>query len=148
MTFGPYEVERTLGRGAMGTVFLARDTRIGRRVALKTIAELDESTTARDFLRRLQREAEVSGSLVHPNIVTLYEAGYDADRISYLAMEYIEGVTLLERMKEQRLDVASALRIIDDVLRGLAYAHSRGIIHRDIKPANVMIAPDGTARCG
>ena len=79
MTFGHYEVERVLGRGAMGTVFLARDRRIGRRVALKTIsispAQLDDSTSPEEFYSRLQREAEVVGSLSHPNIVALYEAG-------------------------------------------------------------------------
>ena len=145
MTFGHYDVERTLGRGAMGTVYLARDTRIGRRVALKTLGDLDESTTARDYLRRLQREAEVCGSLLHPNIVTFYEAGYDGERISFLAMEYIEGTTLLERMKSG-IDIATSLKIVGDVLQALTYAHSRGIIHRDIKPANVLIAADGTAK--
>lgn len=152
MNFGPYEVEKLLGRGAMGTVYLARDRRIGRRVALKTISispqQLDDSTSPEEFYSRLQREAEVVGSLVHPNIVALYEAGYEDGRISYLAMEYVEGRTLLDRMRERGapLEPATALRIIDDVLRGLAHAHARGIIHRDIKPANILITTDGVAK--
>ena len=152
-TFDHYDVERVLGRGAMGTVYLARDRRIGRRVALKTISisprQLDDSTSPAEFYLRLQREAEVVGSLVHTNIVALYEAGYQDGRISYLAMEYVEGKTLLDVMKAgapSTVEPATALRVIDDVLRGLACAHSRGIIHRDIKPANILITPDGVAK--
>ena len=151
MNFGPYEVEKLLGRGAMGTVYLARDRRIGRRVALKTISispqQLDDSTSPDEFYTRLQREAEVVGSLVHPNIVALYEAGYEDGRISYLAMEYVEGKTLLDVMKDKgALELATAQRIIDHVLLGLAHAHARGIIHRDIKPANILITTDGIAK--
>jgi len=152
-TFDHYDVERVLGRGAMGTVYLARDRRIGRLVALKTISisprQVDDSTSPAEFYLRLQREAEVVGSLVHTNVVTLYEAGYQDGRISYLAMEYVEGKTLLDVMKAgapSTVEPATALRIIDDVLRGLAYAHARGIIHRDIKPANILITPDGVAK--
>ena len=152
MTFGPYEVERLLGRGAMGTVYLARDRRIGRLVALKTISispeQLDDSTSPEEFYTRLQREAEVVGSLAHRNIVALYEAGYEDGRISYLAMEYVEGKTLLEVMVGTGgpLEPAKALQIINDVLAGLAYAHSHGIIHRDIKPANILITTEGVAK--
>ncbi len=147
-TFGHYDVERVLGRGAMGTVYLARDRRIGRRVALKTISivqqDLDDSTSPKEIHLRLQREAELSGSLSHPNIVALYEAGYQDERISYLAMEYVEGRTLLDL--EKPLELATAMRIIEDVLRGLAHAHTAGIIHRDIKPANILITADGMAK--
>src|SRR5712691_5575199 len=136
--YGEYEVEAVLGRGARGIVYLARDRRIGRRVALKTITlsaeHFDDSTSPQDFYKRLQREAEVSGSLLHPNIVTLYEAGYDGERISYLAMEYVEGETLLELMQAVApvpLELETTLRIIEDVLQGLVYAHARGVIHRD-----------------
>lgn len=152
-SFGHYEIERVLGRGAMGTVYLARDQRIGRRVALKTITispqQFDDPTTAKEFYRRLQREAEVCGSLVHPNIVTLYEAGYQDDRISYLAMEYVEGETLQATMKRARprpLPLDLSLRIIEEVLRGLSYAHTLNIIHRDIKPGNILIDGEGTAK--
>ncbi|MGZ8831665.1 MAG: serine/threonine-protein kinase [Thermoanaerobaculia bacterium] len=151
--FGHYDVERVLGRGSMGVVYLARDRRIGRRVALKTITltpqQFDDSTSPKEFHSRLQREAEVSGSLQHPNIVTLYEAGYEDERISYLAMEYVEGETLLALIKAAApapIDFHSALALIEDVLRGLAYAHAAGIIHRDIKPANILVTSEGRAK--
>jgi hypothetical protein len=148
--FGHYEVEKILGRGAMGTVYLARDVRIGRRVALKTVkvdARFDDDAEAAEFYQRLQREAELGGSLQHPNIVTLYEPGYENDRIAWLATEYVEGESLRETLKrEQRLPLDDALRIAEDLLRGLSYAHVHGVIHRDIKPANILIARNGDAK--
>ena len=149
-SFGHYEVEQLIGRGGIGTVYLARDRRIGRRVALKTVQlsarQIEDTTALRDFYNRLQREAELSGQLLHPNVVTLYEVGYDEDRVSYLAMEYVEGETLLARMKSGAIPVESALTIIADVLRGLACAHEKGIVHRDVKPANVLLDRDGRAK--
>ncbi len=152
-TFGHYEVEQLLGRGGIGTVYLARDRRIGRRVALKTVQisaqQIEDPTSLRDFYLRLQREAEVCGQLHHPNIVTLYEVGYDGEKVSYLAMELIEGPTLLAKMKAAKpgnIPVDTALAIIADVLRGLAWAHGKGIIHRDVKPANVLLEHDGKAK--
>jgi serine/threonine protein kinase len=149
---GPYEVIHLLGKGAMGSVYLARDRRIGRRVALKVIhlsaSSFEDTTSANEFFRRLQREAEVCGALVHANIVTLYDVGYENDRVSYLAMEYVEGETLLELLRRSGpvLPPEMVLGIAADVLRGLEYAHAKGIIHRDIKPANILIAADGTAK--
>ncbi|HUP45762.1 MAG TPA: serine/threonine-protein kinase [Thermoanaerobaculia bacterium] len=150
---GHYEIERKLGRGAMGTVYAARDMRIGRRVALKTVqlhdGSFEDATAAKEFFLRLQREAEVSGALLHPNIVALYEAGYEGDRVHFLAMELVEGETLLELMKRHRpgpVPVDRALRIAADVLHGLSHAHAKGITHRDIKPANVLITADGVAK--
>lgn len=149
-TYGYYDVESTLGRGAMGMVYLARDRRIGRHVALKTIQIeqlLDEESTATEFYKRLQREAELSGALHHPNIVTLYEAGYEDDRIVFLATEYVAGETLKERLKKTKpLPLGLALSIAEDVLRGLAYAHARGIVHRDIKPANILLNMEDQAK--
>ena len=146
-----YDIERLLGRGAMGTVYLARDRRIGRRVALKTIQlapnHFSDATAENEFFSRLQREAEVSGSLQHPNIVTLYDVGYADDRVSYLAMELVEGETLLALMKGMKpVPVETAMRIAEDVLRGLAHAHEKSVIHRDVKPANILITADGTAK--
>jgi serine/threonine protein kinase len=150
---GHYELERQLGRGAIGTVYAARDVRIGRRVALKTIQlpahHFEDATAAKDFFRRLQREAEVSGSLLHQNIVTLYEVAYENERVSYLAMELVEGETLLDLMKRVQpaaVPLQQAMRVAVDVLRGLAHAHGRGIVHRDIKPANILIGGDGKAK--
>ncbi len=152
-SFGPYEVEYLLGRGAMGAVYASRDRRIGRRVALKTIqlpaGQFEDATAMNEYFLRLQREAELSGSLLHPNIVTLYEVGYENGRISYLAMELVETETLQQMMKRLRpeaVPVDVALGITADVLRGLALAHQRSIVHRDIKPANILIAADGVAK--
>ncbi|MDX1582888.1 MAG: protein kinase [Thermoanaerobaculia bacterium] len=151
LQFDHYEVVRSIGRGAMGTVYLARDTRIGRLAALKTLRTADlpdpDSEESREFLARFRREAEVCGSLVHPNIVTLYEVGYEDEQIQYLAMEYVEGESLLAVLRRHgKLDVAVASRIILDILSGLGYAHERGVVHRDIKPANVLIHSRGHAK--
>jgi serine/threonine protein kinase len=148
---GPYEIIHPLGKGAMGVVYLARDRRIGRRVALKVIhlapGQFEDQTAADEFYRRLQREAEVCGALLHPNIVTLYEAGYESNRISFLAMEYVEGETLLNLLhRSGTLAVDTTLAIASDVLRGLEHAHNHGIVHRDIKPANVLLSMEGEAK--
>ena len=149
-SFGQYDVEAVLGRGAMGMVYLARDRRIGRRVALKTVQldqKFDDASEADEFYKRLQREAEVVGAMQHPNIVMLYEPGYDHEVISYLATEYVDGESLKDRLKRSRpLPLEEALRLGEDILRGLAYAHSKGIIHRDIKPANILVTSDGQAK--
>ena len=150
-SYGHYEVEAVLGQGAMGTVYLARDQHIGRRVALKTIQltnrQLEDSTGDTDFLARLQREAEICGGMNHPNLVTLYEAGYENDRISYLAIEYIDGESLQALLKKEgRLPIDQSLFIAEEVLKGLAFAHSQGVIHRDIKPANILLSADGAVK--
>lgn len=149
LLFDHYAVERALGSGAMGVVYLARDLRIGRLVALKTLrsrGEIVEDEYNESFLR-FRREAQVCASLLHPNIVTLYEVGSQAGRFLWMAMEYVEGESLgsmIERLGRIPIDVAA--RIIDDVLRGLSYAHEHGVIHRDVKPGNVLVATDGTAK--
>lgn len=151
LSFDHYEIEQLLGRGAMGTVYLARDRRIGRRVALKTIQlgpnQFPDETAANEFYVRLQREAEVSGSLQHPSIVTLYDVGYEAGRVSYLAMEWVDGETLLALLNRSKpVPVETTLRIAEDLLRGLVHAHEKSVIHRDIKPANILITTDGAAK--
>ncbi|MGZ4809507.1 MAG: serine/threonine-protein kinase [Thermoanaerobaculia bacterium] len=148
--YGEYVIESVLGRGAMGMVYLARDKRIGRKVALKTVQveqQFDDDADANEFYLRLQREAEVCGSMQHPNIVTLYEPGYTNTVISYLATEYIDGESLRQRLKRSKpLPLAEAVRIGEDILRGLVYAHTKGIIHRDIKPANILLTLEGQAK--
>lgn len=152
LLFDHYAVERVLGSGAAGMVYLARDQRIGRLVALKTLRARSElldhpdGSEAESF-RRFRREAQVSASLLHPNIVTLYEVGAHSNRLVWMAMEYVEGESLASILNASgRLPLDFASRIADDVLRGLAYAHGRGVIHRDIKPGNILIARDGTAK--
>src|SRR5688500_5794690 len=148
--YGPYEVEGVLGRGAMGMAYLARDRRIGRKVALKTVhveERFEDESEASEFYKRLQREAELCGSLQHPNIVTLYEPGYDNDVIAWLATEYIDGESLRDRMKKRKpLPITEALRIAEDIVRGLAFAHSKGIVQRDVKPANILLRAAGGAK--
>ena len=151
MLFDHYEVEKTLGRGAMGVVYLAKDLRIGRRVALKTVPRFnqafDSDRDEQDFLERFRREAELCGSLIHRNIITLYEVGWEGRRISYLAMEYVDGESLLSMIaREGRLEPDAAFKITDDILNGLAWAHARHVIHRDIKPANILISIHGEAK--
>ena len=148
--FGEYEVESVIGRGSIGKVYLARHRRIGRRVALKSVnldQRFEDDIDRTEFHKRLQREAELCGLLQHPNIATLYDVGYDGDIVSWLAIEYIDGDSLLLRLRRVRpLPLAEALGIAADVLRGLAFAHGRGIIHRDIKPANILITNEGQAK--
>ena len=149
LQYAHYEVISKLGQGAMGVVYLARDKRIGRRVALKIVRpqNIESVADAKEFFARLQREAELSGALNHPNIATLYEVGYERRLISFLAMEYVEGETLHSILAERKpLELERAIRIVEDVLDGLAYAHSAGVIHRDIKPANIVVRPDGRAK--
>ncbi len=139
-TLGRYEVERELGRGAMGTVYLGKDPKINRVVAIKTLDlsaefEGDELQQVKD---RFFREAETAGRLNHPNIVTIYDAGEEHD-LAYIAMEFLEGKDLTEKMGGKKpLSVNLVLQIVLQVADALDYAHKLGVVHRDIKPANIM----------
>ena len=148
--YGDYVVESFLGKGSIGKVYLARHRRIGRRVALKTVVldqKFEDEQDQSEFYKRLQREAELCASMQHPNIVTLYDVGYDGDVVSWLATEYVDGEPLLARLRRTRpLPLEEALAISADLLRGLAYAHSKGIIHRDVKPANILLTSAGQAK--
>src|SRR5512146_763069 len=137
---GPYKILLSLGAGGMGEVYLAEDTRLHRKVALKLIeprAAADEEAQ-----RRFLREARAAAALDHPNICTLYEIGSDEGR-DYLVMQYVKGVTLDRLLRQKQPSVAEALRIAIELAEALAYAHGHGIVHRDIKPQNVMISPEG-----
>ncbi|WP_235835126.1 serine/threonine-protein kinase [Piscinibacter terrae] len=140
---GRYRIDRQLGRGAMGAVYLGHDPKIGRQVAIKTMAlsqEFDgaELTEAR---ARFFREAETAGRLQHRDIVTIFDAGEDQD-LAFIAMEYLKGHDMQRYTSAANLlPVPTVLRIVSRVADALAYAHSQGVVHRDIKPANVMIDP-------
>ena len=148
--YGEYVVESFLGKGSIGTVWLARHRRIGRRVALKTVQldqKFEDDADQNEFYRRLQREAELCAAMQHPNIVTLYDVGYDGELVSYFATEFVDGESLLTRLRRTRpLPLGEAMAIASDILRGLTYAHSKGIIHRDIKPANILLTSEGQAK--
>jgi tRNA A-37 threonylcarbamoyl transferase component Bud32 len=149
-TIGRYEVIRELGRGAMGTVWLARDTALARLVALKTFRlphreELDPEDSA-VLRRRTLREAQRAGTLSHPNVVTIYdvvEAGPDESSF-YIVMEYVEGQGLDARMRaEGPMKLSEVAPIVSQIASALDHLHARGIVHRDVKPGNVLITADG-----
>jgi serine/threonine-protein kinase len=139
-TLGRYNIERVLGKGAMGVVYEGVDPRLGRRVAIKTIlkSHLDEDT-AKDYSMRFVREAQAVARLNHPNIVQVYDFGEEGD-IAYLVMEFIRGKELKNFFDaNERFDLKEAVRVMCELCDALDFAHQHGIIHRDIKPANVML---------
>lgn len=143
-TFGRYEILRELGRGAMGTVYLGRDPKINREVAIKTLeyGQVGGDELA-DVKARFFREAEAAGKLSHPNIVAIYDAGEEHD-MAYIAMELLVGEDLTRYCRpENLLPQSRAIDIIVEVTSALDYAHQQGVIHRDIKPANIMLLEDG-----
>jgi eukaryotic-like serine/threonine-protein kinase len=135
-----YRVLSPIGAGAMGQVYLAEDARLGRRLALKVLSR--RSREGEDRLGRFEREARAVSALNHPNILTIYDVG-EADGLSFIATEYIEGLTLRALLDRGRLSTALALDVTVQVGEALAAAHQAGVIHRDLKPENVMIRPDG-----
>ena len=141
---GRYQIEKELGKGAMGVVYQGRDPKINRVVAIKTMAlsqEFDEDELA-DVKERFFREAETAGRLNHPNIVTMYDAGEEHD-LAYIAMEFLKGRDLVPFTKpDHLLPVEKVVSIVSRVADALAYAHSNNVVHRDIKPANVMYEPE------
>ena len=143
-TLGRFQIERTLGRGSMGTVYLGRDPALGRAVAIKTMALSREFEAAdlADARARFFREAETAGRLRHRDIVAVFEAGEDQG-LAFIAMEYVKGHDLLRYTLAGRLlPVPVLLRTLARVALALAYAHTQGVVHRDVKPANVMIDPE------
>jgi tRNA A-37 threonylcarbamoyl transferase component Bud32 len=141
---GRYQIEKELGKGAMGVVYLGRDPKINRVVAIKTMAlsqEFEEDEIA-DVKERFFREAETAGRLNHQNIVTMYDAGEEHD-LAYIAMEFLKGKDLVPHTKpDHLLPLPQVVSIIARVADALAYAHSNNVVHRDIKPANVMYEPE------
>lgn len=138
-----YRIVSRLGGGGMGEVYLARDTRLGRRVALKVLPA--EFAGDRFLLRRFEQEARAASALSHPNIAHLYEQGEAGGR-HFITMEYVEGETLRRRMADGRLSVGEALDICMQVASALSAAHECGVVHRDVKPENIMVRLDGSVK--
>ena len=141
---GRYKVLKELGRGAMGLVYLGKDPTIQRFVAIKTMRldQLDDDDKLQEFKARFFREAESTGRLSHPNIVTIYDAG-EEDDLGYIAMELIEGTPLKQWARKPNLmPVNEVLLTVATVADALDYAHQQGVVHRDIKPANIMLTKD------
>lgn len=139
-TLGRYQIEKELGKGAMGVVYLGKDPKIGRVVAIKTLALGEEfaGEELADARARFFREAETAGRLQHQNIVTIFDAGEEHD-LAYIAMEFLKGRDLVEYCKgDTLLPVPTVLSIVARVAEALAYAHQQNVVHRDIKPANIM----------
>jgi len=147
---GRYEIETEIGRGAMGVVYRARDPKIDRTVAIKTISLAgQEPADEQEYRRRFAQEARAAGRLSHPGIVTIFDAGEDPEtREPYLVMEYVAGEPLSKFMSsgDGKLSLAAALQFAQEVAEALDYAHSQGVVHRDIKPANILITEDGHAK--
>ncbi len=137
---GRYQVEKELGKGAMGIVYLGRDPKISRVVAIKTmaLAQEFEQDELEEVKERFFREAETAGRLSHPNIVTIFDAGEEHD-LAYIAMEFLKGSDLAKHTKKDNLlDIKTVISIIIRSAEGLAFAHAQNVVHRDIKPANLM----------
>jgi CHASE2 domain-containing sensor protein/tRNA A-37 threonylcarbamoyl transferase component Bud32 len=140
---GRYQVEKELGKGAMGVVYLGKDPKIGRVVAIKTMAlsQEFEADELEEVKQRFFREAETAGRLNHPNIVTIYDAGEEHD-LAYIAMEFLKGKDLVPQTKPGALlPLPKTLSIVARVAEALSYAHLQSVVHRDIKPANIMYDP-------
>ena len=140
---GPYEVLSPLGAGGMGEVYRARDTRLGREVAIKVLPESLGSDPER--LKRFEREARSASALNHPNIVTIHDIG-SAGAVSYIAMELVQGESLRVALSDGALPTKRLLQIGTQIAEGLAKAHAAGIVHRDLKPENVMVTGDGLVK--
>ena len=144
---GKYRIDSILGKGAMGVVYKAFDPWIERVVALKTIRkEMFSEKEQADLIDRFKNEAQAAGRLNHPNIVTVYDYGEDAES-AYIAMEFVDGVGLDTLLAAERpTDLPNVLAWMGDLLGGLEYAHSRGVVHRDVKPANLLVTRAGQVK--
>src|SRR5215207_1905631 len=140
---GSYEVLSLLGAGGMGEVYRARDTRLGREVAIKVLPA--DRVADADRRRRFVQEAQAASALNHPHIITIYEIE-SADGNDFIVMEYVRGKSLDALIPRQGMRLNEALRIAIAVADALVTAHARGIVHRDLKPANVIVGTDGTVK--
>ncbi len=137
---GPYEIQSPLGAGGMGEVYKARDTRLGRDVAVKVLPQ--HMSASPELRQRLDREAKTISQLSHPHICMLHDVGHQ-DGTDYLVMEYLEGETLADRLGKGAVPVDQALKIGIEIAGALDAAHKSGIVHRDLKPGNIMLTKSG-----
>jgi eukaryotic-like serine/threonine-protein kinase len=135
-------VKELIGQGGMGAVYLARQTALDRLVALKLVRPRETDPT---FAERFVREAKAMARLNHPHVVAVYESGA-AGGLPYLVMEYVDGVTLRDAMRERKLSPAEALAIVPQICDALEYAHGQGVVHRDVKPENILLGRDGRVK--
>src|SRR5215510_2762982 len=142
-TISHYRIISQIGEGGMGEVYLAEDTKLDRKVALKILPV--EVAARDDRMRRFVQEAKAISALNHPNILTIYEID-ETDSGHFIATEFIEGETLRERMRSAALKVGEAIDIATQIAGALSAAHEAGIIHRDIKPENIMLRRDGIVK--
>ena len=140
---GPFEILVPIGAGGMGEVYRARDTRLGREVAIKVLPESLANDS--DRLRRFEQEARTIAALNHPNILGIYDIGTH-DGAPFLVSEFLEGQTLREKLDAGPLPVRRAIEYALGIVQGLAAAHEKGIVHRDLKPENVFITRDGRVK--
>src|SRR2546422_7538444 len=140
---GRYEIRSKLGEGGMGEVYLAQDTKLDRKVALKILPA--DLATNHDRMRRFVQEAKAASALNHPNIITIHEIE-ETDSDHFIATEFIDGFTLRARMQKLPLKLAESLDIAVQIASALSAAHAAGIVHRDIKPENIMLRRDGIVK--
>src|SRR5438128_1981556 len=146
---GRYEIRSQIGVGGMGEVYLAQDTKLNRKVALKILPA--EVAANQERMRRFVQEAKAASALNHPNIITIYEidesdGGTPGKRVHFIASEFIDGETLRQRMRKKPMKLGEVLDVAAQIAGALAAAHAAGIIHRDIKPENIMIRADGIVK--
>ncbi len=139
-TLNQYHIIDRIGEGGMGVVYLAEDTRLDRKVALKFVSNISLDST--EEITRFHREARAAARLNHPNICTIHELGETEDK-TFIAMEYVDGITLKERMRQGNIQQTNIQNWLDQIAEGLQTAHEAGVIHRDIKPANIMLSNKG-----
>jgi serine/threonine-protein kinase len=140
---GRYQILSKLGEGGMGEVYLAEDTRLHRKVALKILPA--ELASNKDRMRRFEQEATAAAALNHPNISHIYEIG-EAEGVTFIAMEFVDGQTLRLKIHQERIELRKLLRFLQHTAEGLARAHAVGIVHRDLKPDNIMVTQEGHAK--
>src|SRR5215471_7942531 len=140
---GRYEIRSNIGEGGMGQVYLAQDTKLDRKVALKILR--DDVAADRDRMTRFVQEAMAASALNHPNIITIYETG-ETDSGHFIATEFIDGETLRERLRKAPMKLNEALNVATQIASALSAGHAAGIVHRDIKPDNAMIRRDGIVK--